>query len=232
VEVLAPAELAGTEAAARPVPSAAIRLFDVIVAALLLLLLLPLILLVVIAVRLESPGPVFFRCDRVGYGGRRLQMLKVRKMRHGAQGPALTAGADARFTRIGGLLATLKIDEIPQLFHVLRGQMSLVGPRPESAEFVDLHPEHYAQILSVRPGITGLSQVAFVDERRILDLADPLAFYTGRILPQKLTLDLMYVNRRSLSFNLRILFWTVAAVLLRRQVAVHRETGRMGIRRR
>jgi lipopolysaccharide/colanic/teichoic acid biosynthesis glycosyltransferase len=229
VEVLAPAEPAGAQ---RAPGAAAIRLFDVIVSALLLILLLPLIVLVAIAVRLESPGSVLFRCERVGYGGRRFQMLKVRKMRDGARGPALTADEDVRFTRIGGLLATLKIDEIPQLLHVLRGQMSLVGPRPEAAEFVDLHPLDYAEILSVPPGITGLSQIAFVDERRILDPDDPTGFYVGRILPQKVTLDMMYVQQRSLWFNLRILLWTAAAVLLRCQVAVHRDSGRMSMRRR
>ena len=159
-------------------------------------------------------------------------MLKVRKMRDGVQGPSLTADEDPRFTRIGGLLSTLKIDEIPQLFHVLCGQMSLVGPRPESAEFVGLHPLDYAEILSVPPGITGLSQIAFVDERRILDPEDPLGFYVGRILPQKVTLDTMYVKQRTLWINLRILFWTAASVLLRCQVAVHRQSGKMSIRRR
>ena len=226
------AELAGSELPRRISSGAAIRIFDVVVAASLLVVLLPLIALLVIAVRLESPGPAFFRCDRVGYRGRRLRMLKLRKMRDGARGPSLTAGEDARFTRIGGLLATLKIDEIPQLFHVLRGSMSLVGPRPETAEFVGLHPQDYAEILSVPPGITGLSQIAFFDERRILDPDDPWGYYTGRILPQKVTLDMMYVSRRSLSFNLRILYWTAASVLLRCQVAVHRDSGKMGIRRR
>ena len=148
---------------------AAIRTLDVVVAASLLVLLLPLMVLTVIAVRLESPGPAFFRCGRVGYRGRRLQMLKVRKMSHNASGCSLTTAQDARFTRIGGLLTKLKIDEIPQLLHVLGGSMSLVGPRPEAAEFVALHPRDYGEILSVPPGITGLSQIAFVDERRILD---------------------------------------------------------------
>ena len=157
-------------------------------------------------------------------------MLKLRKMRDGAQGPSLTSDGDARFTRIGGLLSQLKIDEIPQLVHVLRGQMSLVGPRPEAAEFVGLHPRDYAEILSVPPGITGLSQIAFADERRILNPDDPGGYYIGRILPQKVSLDMMYVNQRTLLFNLHILFWTVAAVLFRCQVAVHRDSGKMGIR--
>jgi Bacterial sugar transferase len=116
LDAITTAELAGSELTTRRIASgAAIRIFDVVVASsLLLVVLLPLIVLVVIAVRLESPGPAVFRCDRVGYRGRRLRMSKLRKMHHGAQGPSLTADEDARFTRIGGLLAKLKIDEIPQ----------------------------------------------------------------------------------------------------------------------
>jgi lipopolysaccharide/colanic/teichoic acid biosynthesis glycosyltransferase len=225
-------ELSGERSIRVIVNRAAIRVFDVVVAGSLLAVLLPLIVLTVIAVRVESPGPAFFRCERVGYRGRRLRMLKVRKMRHHASGCALTTEGDSRFTRIGGLLTKLKIDEIPQLLHVLRGTMSLVGPRPESEEFVGLHPRAYARILSVPPGITGLSQIAFVDERRILDPARPVEHYISRILPQKMALDRMYVSRRSLFFNLRILFWTTAAVVMRRQVAVHRATGKMNLRKR
>jgi lipopolysaccharide/colanic/teichoic acid biosynthesis glycosyltransferase len=233
VAALAAGELAGAgspigEALSR----AAIRVFDAVVAALLLAVLVPLIVLVAIAVRAESRGPAFFRCERVGYRGRRLRMLKLRKMSHDAMGVPLTTGEDARLTRIGGLLSRLKIDEIPQLLHVLRGSMSLVGPRPESPEFVSLHPQDYAEILSVPPGLTGLSQIAFVDERRILDPADPVGHYVSRILPQKIALDRMYASRRSLSFNLHILFWTAAALLVRCQVAVHRDTGKMRLRKR
>jgi lipopolysaccharide/colanic/teichoic acid biosynthesis glycosyltransferase len=231
--VLPATELAGIRRSARQILSgAAIRVLDVFVAALLLVVLLPLMVLIAIAIRVESAGPAFFRCERVGYRGRRLRMLKLRKMSHGAQGCSLTTHADTRFTRLGGLLSGLKIDEIPQLWHVLCGTMSLVGPRPECAEFVDLHRREYAEILTVRPGMTGLSQIAFVDERRILDPDDPVADYINRILPQKVALDMMYANRRTLSFNLRILFWTAVTLLMRREVAVHRDSGKMNIRRR
>jgi lipopolysaccharide/colanic/teichoic acid biosynthesis glycosyltransferase len=212
--------------------AAAIRVFDVVVAAVLLVVLLPLILLLVIAVRVESAGPALFRCERVGYRGRQLRMLKLRKMRCDAQGCSLTTDGDARFTRIGGLLSKLKIDEIPQLWHVLRGEMSLVGPRPECAEFVGLHPQDYAEILAVPPGMTGLSQIAFVDECRILDPDNPIGDYVSRILPQKVALDRMYASRRTLSFNLRILFWTPVALLLRCPVTVNHESGKMTLRRR
>lgn len=159
-------------------------------------------------------------------------MLKFRKMRDDAAGPALTMENDERFTRLGPLLAKLKLDEVPQLWHVLTGHMSLVGPRPESPEFVDLHRGDYATILGVRPGITGLSQVAFAEESRILDDENPVNHYVGAILPQKVALDVMYARERSFWLNVRILFWTAAAVVMRRQVAVHRDSGKMNLRKR
>jgi lipopolysaccharide/colanic/teichoic acid biosynthesis glycosyltransferase len=217
---------------AERINSALIRGMDIAVSSVLLLVLLPLIVVAAIAVRLDSPGPAFFRTTRMGYRGRPLRMLKFRKMHHDASGPSLTMDDDNRFTRIGALYAKLKVDEIPQLWHVLKGEMSLVGPRPETEEFVTLHAEDYDRILSVRPGITGLSQIAFAEESRILDDDDPLQHYVSRILPQKVGLDCMYAEKRSLWFNLRILFWTTSAVLMRKAVAVNRRTGRMNLRRR
>jgi lipopolysaccharide/colanic/teichoic acid biosynthesis glycosyltransferase len=214
------------------IDAALIRVLDALIASSLLLLLLPVVLATAIAVRLDSPGPSFFRVERVGWRGTRLRMLKLRKMHDDASGPALTTDDDERFTRLGPLLAKLKLDEIPQLWHVLTGEMSLVGPRPESAEFVSLHPGEYQAILSVRPGITGLSQVAFAEESRILHDLDPVDHYVGQILPQKVALDVMYARSRSLWLNLRVLMWTTAAVIMRRQVAVHRKSGAMNLRKR
>jgi lipopolysaccharide/colanic/teichoic acid biosynthesis glycosyltransferase len=216
----------------RRVDAALIRTLDALVAAGLLLLLLPFIVLSAVAVRVDSPGPAFFRVDRIGWRGGRLRMLKFRKMWDDASGPALTTGDDDRFTRLGPVLAKLKLDEIPQLWHVLTGDMSLVGPRPESPEFVELHRRDYATILGVRPGITGLSQIAFAEESRILDGENPVHHYVGAILPQKVGLDVMYAQERSFWLNVRILFWTAAAVVMRRQVAVHRDSGRMNLRKR
>jgi lipopolysaccharide/colanic/teichoic acid biosynthesis glycosyltransferase len=158
-------------------------------------------------------------------------MLKFRKMREGAAGPPLTAARDDRFTRIGRVLAETKLDEIPQLWNVLRGAMSLVGPRPEDPAFVGLHSEQYMEILRVRPGITGLSQLAFVKEAEILAGEDRLNDYIGRILPQKMLLDRLYVETRSLGMDLQILAWTLATVGLRKDAAVNRATGRLTLRR-
>jgi lipopolysaccharide/colanic/teichoic acid biosynthesis glycosyltransferase len=159
-------------------------------------------------------------------------MLKFRKMRVDAAGPALTARDDERFTRVGRVLARTKVDELPQLWNVLRGQMSLVGPRPEDPRFVELHRADYAAILEIVPGITGLCQLAFAREAEILDDENPVDDYVERLLPQKARLDRLYARTRTLGMDFRILAWTAMVVLLRREVAVHRETAKMSFRRR
>jgi lipopolysaccharide/colanic/teichoic acid biosynthesis glycosyltransferase len=206
------------------------RVVDLAVALPLLMLLFPLIVLVAAAIKLESRGPVFYRCRRVGRGGSELWMIKFRKMRHGAGGLALTAVADERFTRLGPFLARTKLDELPQLWNVVKGQMSLVGPRPEDLRFAELHSDDYKEILHVAPGITGLSQLAFARESEILDPNDRVGHYVQRILPQKIGLDKLYAQHRSLRLDAQILWWTAAAVIVRRPVAVHRDTGRMNLR--
>jgi lipopolysaccharide/colanic/teichoic acid biosynthesis glycosyltransferase len=200
-------------------------------ALLLLIVLAPLLAAVALAVFLESPGGPFYRCERIGLNGRRFAMLKFRKMRLSATGSPLTAADDERLTRLGGFLAKSKLDELPQLWNVLCGRMNLVGPRPEDPRFVSLCPEAYGLVTRVRPGITGLSQLAFKREAEILDAADPIGDYLGRLLPQKLALDRLYVEQQSLRTDVRILVWTAAAVA-GREIAVHRQTGRMGQRRR
>jgi lipopolysaccharide/colanic/teichoic acid biosynthesis glycosyltransferase len=160
-------------------------------------------------------------------------MLKFRKMVCGASGLPLTKAADERFTRIGRLLAKFKLDELPQLWHVVVGEMSLIGPRPEAREFVERHADaFYGSILCVRPGIVGLSQIAFANESAVLEPADPVRHYLERILPQKLALDVMYARRLSLRQDLTIFFWALVTVALRRPVAVNRDTGAMHLRHR
>jgi lipopolysaccharide/colanic/teichoic acid biosynthesis glycosyltransferase len=206
------------------------RTLDVVVAAAVLVLLAPLFIVIAATIKLESPGGVLYRCRRVGRGGRELQMLKFRKMHDGARGPALVQTKDERFTRLGAFLARTKLDELPQLWNVLKGEMSLVGPRPEDPHFVELHKESYEEILAVRPGITGLSQLAFARESEVLDPEDRIGHYVQRILPQKIRMDGLYAKQRSLSMDLKILWWTTRAVVGRRDVAVHRDTGRLSRR--
>jgi lipopolysaccharide/colanic/teichoic acid biosynthesis glycosyltransferase len=203
------------------------RAMDFAVAAVLLVLASPLIAVLALAIKLDSPGPVFYRCRRVGLRGRTLNMFKFRKMHNGASGPALSSPDDVRFTRLGSFLARTKLDELPQLWNVLKGEMSLVGPRPEDPAFVEMNQDDYSTILKVRPGITGLSQLAFASETDILDADDRLGHYTGRILPQKIGMDRLYATRGSVGMDLKILWWTLRAVVGRREVAVHRKTGRL-----
>jgi len=207
------------------------RGLDIVVAACFLLLFSPLIAAIVCAIKLDSRGPVFFRCRRVGFRGADLGMLKFRKMHDRAAGAALTLADDDRFTRIGRWLAKTKLDELPQLWNVLKGEMTLVGPRPEDPQFVDMRPDDYAVILSVKPGVTGLCQLAFAKESEILDPTDRVGAYVARLLPQKAALDRLYAERRSLWMDFRILVWTAVAVLGRRDVAVHRSTAELTLRR-
>ncbi len=208
------------------------RLLDIVGAGVVLVLLAPLLVGLAIAVKLESRGPVFYRCRRVGFRGRELHILKFRKMHKDATGPALTVSADERLTRVGRFVASAKLDELPQLWNVLRGEMSLVGPRPEDPSFVELRPEDFEVILAVKPGITGLSQLAFAKESELLSPVNRLGDYLERFLPQKIALDRLYVSRRTVWVDLRILAWTVAAVLLRREVAVNRQTTKLTRRKR
>jgi lipopolysaccharide/colanic/teichoic acid biosynthesis glycosyltransferase len=208
------------------------RLGDAALASVALVFLTPLFLLIMLAIKADSPGPVFFRVRRVGHRGRPLLMLKFRKMHHDATGGPLTASQDPRLTRVGRVLARCRLDELPQLWHVLRGEMSIVGPRPEDPAFVALHAEEYKRILSVRPGITGLSQIAYKEESRIVDDTRPIEDYVARIMPQKLIMDSLYASSSSLRIDLSVLRWTLVTMLLRRPVSVDRRSARMNIRRR
>jgi lipopolysaccharide/colanic/teichoic acid biosynthesis glycosyltransferase len=205
---------------------------DIALSALALLLLSPLFAVIALLVVLDSPGPVFFRADRVGFRGRPLRMLKFRKMRTGARGMALTVAGDQRLTRLGGWLVRTKLDELPQLWHVLRGEMSLVGPRPESPDFVARFKTDYDVILRVRPGITGYTQLAFAREGAILDPNDPQGHYVQALLPQKVGLDRLYASRVSVRRDFSILVATFVTIVLRQPVAVHRDTAALSLRRR
>jgi lipopolysaccharide/colanic/teichoic acid biosynthesis glycosyltransferase len=224
----APARRRGADA----VRAATKRSMDLIVAGLALVVLSPVFLVLALIVVVDSPGPVFYRAERVGYRGRRLRMLKFRKMHTSARGGALTIAGDERFTRVGGWLARTKLDELPQLWHVLRGDMSLVGPRPESPDFVARFPDDYAVILTARPGLTGYTQLAFTREVAILNPEDAHGHYVKQLLPQKVGLDRLYATHLDTGRDLRILFATFRTLVLRQPVAVNRENGALTRRRR
>jgi lipopolysaccharide/colanic/teichoic acid biosynthesis glycosyltransferase len=207
------------------------RSVDVIVAALALVVLaVPLVVIAVLVV-VDSRGPVFYRAERVGYRGRPLRMLKFRKMRADARGGALTLAEDERLTRLGRRLARSHLDELPQLWHVLTGEMSLVGPRPESPTFVALFPDDYDVILQVRPGLTGFTQIAFAREGAILDPQDPRGHYLSAMLPQKVALDRLYASHPSFLRDIRIMVAT-AVTLGGQPISVDRTTGALTLRRR
>jgi lipopolysaccharide/colanic/teichoic acid biosynthesis glycosyltransferase len=190
------------------------RLFDLLLSALGLLLLAPLLLLIALWVKLDSPGPVFFRQERVGRHGRAFLIHKFRTMRVDNAGLQITVGADPRITRSGHFLRASKLDELPQLWDVLRGAMSLVGPRPEVPRYVALYPPGLREIvLSVRPGITDLASLEFRHESELLArAADPEREYVDVLLPQKLALARRYVETASLAQDLRII-WRTLGVL-------------------
>jgi lipopolysaccharide/colanic/teichoic acid biosynthesis glycosyltransferase len=207
------------------------RAIDVAVAALALVVLSPLFALLALVIVLDSPGSVFYRAERVGFDGRPLRMLKFRKMRADAAGGPLTVSGDERLTRVGGWLVRTKLDELPQLWQVLRGEMSLVGPRPESPEYVLRFEEDYNVILRVRPGLTGFTQLAFAREGCILDPRDPGAHYVDALLPQKVGLDRLYASCPSTRRDLQILVATMCTLIFRLPVAVNRTTGALTRRR-
>lgn len=190
------------------------RLFDIVASALGLLLLMPLLLLVALWVKLDSPGPVLFRQTRVGRHGVPFTIHKFRSMRV-EPGAAITVGEDPRITRSGRLLRASKLDELPQLWDVLRGAMSLVGPRPELPCYVALYPaELREQVLSVRPGITDPASLAFSHEAELLAAAsDPEREYREVVLPAKLRLSADYAARASLRSDLRLIARTLLRVL-------------------
>jgi lipopolysaccharide/colanic/teichoic acid biosynthesis glycosyltransferase len=199
------------------------RTFDCAVALVALMLAAPLLALIALIVTVDSPGPIIFRHRRVGRGFRPIDVWKFRTMRHAPaeKGAAITCGDnDPRITRVGRLLRRTKLDELPQLWNVLKGDMSLVGPRPEVAEMVELFHDDYETILKVRPGITDPASIVYRDEGAILAReADPTEAYVRRILPDKIRLAKQYVGSSSVSDDLMLLLRTVASVLGFRKVS-------------
>ncbi|MEO6057656.1 MAG: sugar transferase [Gemmatimonadales bacterium] len=199
----------------RPLERTAKRVLDVGLAGLGILMLSPLLAAVALAVVADSPGPVLFRQVRVGRRFRRFRILKFRTMvaDADARGGVLTLAGDPRITRAGRLLRRLKLDELPQLFNVVAGDMSLVGPRPEVPEYVERFRAEFAEVLAIRPGLTDLASLKYRDEAAVLaTAADPDAEYVRVILPDKLRLAREYAGRASLRLDLSIILRTIGAV--------------------
>jgi lipopolysaccharide/colanic/teichoic acid biosynthesis glycosyltransferase len=195
------------------------RLFDLTAAGLGVIFLLPVFAVIAIAIKATSDGPVFFRQTRVGRDERPFRIFKFRTMRPeiGSGSPTITIGDDPRITRVGAVLRRFKLDELPQLFNVIRGDMSVVGPRPETPDYVALYPAaERREIFQVRPGITDNASIAFSNESDLLgNVADPLGYYVDAILPRKRALYLDYVRHRSLFGDIRIIWRTMMVILNR-----------------
>jgi lipopolysaccharide/colanic/teichoic acid biosynthesis glycosyltransferase len=174
-----------------------------------LLLLSPFLLAIAAGIYLETGLPIFFSQCRVGCNGELFRMLKFRTMRHGASGTLLTVGGDRRVTRLGHFLRKFKLDELPQLWNIVRGEMSIVGPRPEVPEFVDLCNPMWQSVLSVRPGITDPASIAFHQEEKLLAKAsDPMRFYRETLLPAKLAMNIAYLEHRSVWLDVQLVLRT------------------------
>ena len=192
------------------------RYFDLSVSIVSLVILLPVFLLVAVAIKLDDGGPVFFFQERVGRNFSTFKVVKFRTMTTDPKvaGPLVTSENDKRITKVGKILRKLKIDELPQIFNVLRGEMSIVGPRPEVPKYVKLFEKEYRKLLTVRPGMTGYASVVFRNEEQILSrYTEPETAYVTEILPKKIKLELIYVSRVSFIFDIKIFLWTFLKVI-------------------
>ena len=193
-----------------------IRFCDIVFSLIGLLLLSPLFLIVALWIIIDDPGPVFYRQQRVGKDGKDFYLLKFRSMRMGADKMSLiTIGdRDSRVTRAGYYIRKYKLDELPQLWNVLVGDMSLVGPRPEVRKYVNTYTPEQWLVLSVRPGITDYASIEYIDENRLLAQSDnPDKTYIEEIIPAKIALNMRYINHQTLGEYFKIIFLTFYSII-------------------
>lgn len=193
-----------------------IRFCDIVFSLFGLLLLSPLFIIVALWIVIDNPGPVFYRQQRVGKNGKDFGLLKFRSMRVGADKMSLiTIGdRDPRVTRAGYYIRKFKLDELPQLWNVLIGDMSLVGPRPEVRRYVDLYTDEQRTVLAVRPGITDYASIEYIDENRLLAQAeDPDKTYIEEIMPAKIALNMRYINHQTIGEYFKIIFLTITKII-------------------
>lgn len=188
------------------------RIFDIVCSGLGLIILSPFLLFVAIRIKMGSDGPVFFKQIRVGEKGKEFKILKFRTMVVDAEklGRQITVGNDSRITKIGAFLRKYKIDELPQLINVFKGDMSLVGPRPEVPRYVNMYTEEQRKVLDVKPGITDLASIRYRDENELLGQAEnPDEFYINTIMPDKLALNVEYINKSNIFLDIYIILKTI-----------------------
>lgn len=188
------------------------RIFDFICSTLGLIILSPFLIIIAIRIKTDSDGPIFFRQIRVGEKNKEFEILKFRTMVVNAEklGRQITVGNDSRITKIGAFLRKYKLDELPQLINVFKGDMSLVGPRPEVPRYVKLYNDKQKKVLQVKPGITDLASIRYRDENELLGEAEnPDEFYINTIMPDKLALNLEYINRNNVFIDIYIILKTI-----------------------
>ena len=192
------------------------RIFDIVASGIGLILLSPLFIILTIWIKCDSIGPVFYKQVRVGRNNMDFQLFKFRSMRVGSdkKGLITVGGHDPRITRSGYYIRKYKLDEFPQLINVFKGDMSLVGPRPEVRKYVDMYTEEQMHVLDVRPGITDLASIRYRNENELLErVNDPDKYYVEVIMPDKLLINLEYVARHSFTFDIRLIFQTFRAIV-------------------
>ena len=192
------------------------RIFDIVASGIGLILLSPLFVILAIWIKCDSIGPVFYKQVRVGRNNMDFQLFKFRSMRVGSdkKGLITVGGHDPRITRSGYYIRKYKLDEFPQLINVFKGDMSLVGPRPEVRKYVDMYTEEQMHVLDVRPGITDLASIRYRNENELLErVNDPDKYYVEVIMPDKLRINLEYVARHSFTFDIRLILQTFRAIV-------------------
>ena len=191
------------------------RIFDILLATLGLVILSPLLIFVYVAIVLESRGGGFYRQERTGRYGKPFRLIKFRSMYGNADkhGLITVGGHDNRITRVGYYIRKYKIDELPQLINVVKGDMSIVGPRPEVKKYTDLYTEEQRKILDIRPGITDYASIKYVDENEILGTSDnPERTYIEHIMPDKIKLNMIYISQNGIKEYFKIIFLTLTNI--------------------
>ena len=191
------------------------RLFDIAIATFMLFMATPLLVTLAILIYVVDGRPVLFRHRRVGLNGKPFYLIKFRTMRaEGNRGPQITSEHDSRITRLGQFLRRYKLDELPQIFNVLCGDMAVVGPRPEVQEYVELFPQEYREILTVKPGITDPASLKYRDEQVLLaSVDDPENYYLENVLPAKLAISLDYIKHQSIALDVGIIMATCRSIV-------------------
>jgi lipopolysaccharide/colanic/teichoic acid biosynthesis glycosyltransferase len=191
------------------------RIFDICSSIIVLIISAPLLIVVSIWIALDSPGGVFYKQTRIGKNEKPFQLLKFRSMRPNSdKSGQLTIGNDNRVTRVGRFIRRYKLDELPQLFNIIKGEMSVVGPRPEVPKYVDLYTKEQKKVLQALPGLTDYASLEYLNEQEVLGAADdPEYTYIHEVMPAKLSLNLKYIAEKNLWVDIKLIFRTIGKII-------------------